>query len=70
MPIDRPDGRHWCAPDQETPDNDGVWVCACDKSWSRVSPFLWMPTEDVPAWQAAQDAAALTLLPDTEKEQI
>lgn len=51
MPIDREDGRHWCAPDQETPDEDGVWVCTgCGLSWTRVLGNLWMRTDDVPAY--------------------
>ena len=34
MPINRPDGRHWCAPERETPDEDGRWTCPEDGvSW-------------------------------------
>lgn len=30
MPINREDGRHWCAPDAETPGPDGTWTCPDD----------------------------------------
>lgn len=30
MPINRPDGRHWCDPASEQPDEDGQWTCPDD----------------------------------------
>ena len=34
MPINRPDGRHWCDPGSETPDESGSWVCPdCGQEW-------------------------------------
>ena len=56
MPIDRDDGRHWCAPDQEMPDVEGIWVCTCKQSWTMVNSQLWMRTEEVPAFRLAQQA--------------
>lgn len=33
MPINR-DGKHWCDPASETPDENGEWVCpGCDTQW-------------------------------------
>lgn len=56
MPIDRDDGRHWCAPDQETPDADGVWVCTgCGVSWTRLHETLWLRTDDIPAYRKAEE---------------
>lgn len=66
MPIDREDGRHWCAPDRETPDAAGVWVCTgCGLSWTMVSDSLWMQTAEVPAYLAgiAEIAAAEAAAP-------
>ena len=34
MPIDRPDGRHWCAPEREPAPAIGQWVCpGCGTVW-------------------------------------
>lgn len=34
MPINRPDGRHWCDPASETPDDNGGWKCPdCGQEW-------------------------------------
>lgn len=53
MPIDREDGRHWCAPDRETPDAEGVWVCTgCGLSWTRVTDSIWTRTDEVPEYLA------------------
>ena len=70
MPIDREDGRHWCAPDREIPDEAGLWVCTgCGMSWTRVTDSLWMQTDCVAAYLAgiAEDAATPT---DTAAEEI
>ena len=61
MPIDRDDGRHWCAPDQETPDAEGVWVCTgCGLSWTLVAEQLWVRTDDIPAFRLAEQARVAT----------
>lgn len=49
MPIDRPDGRHWCAPDNETPDEHKMWTCECGKTWEQTEEHLgwvWVLAED------------------------
>lgn len=45
MPIDR-DGKHWCAPDAETPDAAGLWSCECGTGW-HFDP-AWRVWEPVP----------------------
>lgn len=50
MPINRPDGRHWCAPDQEIPDEDGQWTCPdCGTVW------LFSETEMGSLWETPED---------------
>lgn len=67
MPIDRPDGRHWCAPEFETPDEHGTWTCpGCQQVWvyradSRVSH--WILEEDLEV-----ETTALALVPDLPDE--
>lgn len=41
MPIDRPDGRHWCDPASETAGEDGTWTCPCGKVWRRHENAIW-----------------------------
>ena len=69
MPIDREDGRHWCAPDRETPNGDGIWVCTgCDQSWSLLPVNVWVRTDEVPAYLAG---IAVALAPtDLAEEEI
>jgi hypothetical protein len=33
MPIER-DGKHWCDPAAETPDEKGRWSCSCGTVWT------------------------------------
>lgn len=34
MPLNRPDGRHWCAPEREPVPDDGTWTCPdCGTVW-------------------------------------
>jgi hypothetical protein len=42
VPIDR-DGKHWCNPGDETPDENGLWVCpGCGLIWSfDADQSLW-----------------------------
>lgn len=39
MPINRPDGRHWCAPEREPVQEDGAeWTCPdCGTTWCATS---------------------------------
>lgn len=72
MPINRPDGRHWCAPDQETPDEDGQWTCPdCGTQWvfSEVegSGGLWETPE---AREQRLAAAATAEQPPTSEEPL
>lgn len=48
MPIDR-NGKHWCNPAAETPDENGVWTCpGCGNVWTfDASRSLWSPAEDI-----------------------
>jgi hypothetical protein len=54
MPIER-NGKHWCNPAAETPDENGRWVCSCGKVWtydpaqSLWSPYVEPEPEPVPA---------------------
>lgn len=41
MPIDRMDGKHWCAPSLEAPDADGRWVCPCGQVWVTADRINW-----------------------------
>ena len=66
VPINRPDGRHWCAPDRETPDEDGQWTCPdCGTVWlfSHVegSAGLWETSE---AREARLEAESLEPVTD------
>jgi ribosomal protein L37AE/L43A len=55
MPINRPDGRHWCAPEREPIPDSGVWVCSdCAKvwefrgsTWAPEGAFALSPEEEV-----------------------
>lgn len=60
MPIEREDGRHWCDPGSETPDEQGQWACECGKQWAYVSADnLWLPAEELEAYlQFQQELAA------------
>lgn len=65
MPINRPDGRHWCNPAAESPDEDGQWVCPdCGETWlftDETGYALWETShqrEQRLAFEAAQAAAA------------
>ena len=57
MPINRPDGRHWCAPEREQPDENGQWTCPeCGKTWiANEDGFgrIWGTAEDHEARKAA-----------------
>jgi hypothetical protein len=33
MPIER-DGKHWCDPASETPDENGLFYCTCGTVWT------------------------------------
>ena len=33
MPIER-DGKHWCDPASETPDENGLFYCTCGNVWT------------------------------------
>lgn len=45
MPIDRSDGRHWCAPDRETHGLDH-WACpGCNTSWELHGNVWWREGE-------------------------
>jgi hypothetical protein len=61
MPINRPDGRHWCAPDREEPDESGQWTCPdCGQVWLRSvdsGSVLWEPPEVREQRLAAQATA-------------
>jgi len=60
MPIDREDGRHWCAPDLETADAQGQWTCECDQQWLYTEALgypLWERPEDRQAREAAEAEA-------------
>jgi hypothetical protein len=43
MPIER-DGKHWCEPAAETPDENGRWSCTCGTVWTYdAAGRLWSP---------------------------
>lgn len=51
-PIDRPDGRHWCAPEQEQPDENGEWTCpGCKQLW------LFSLDPGYPLWETPEARA-------------
>lgn len=41
MPIDREDGRHWCDPASEEPDEHGRFECPCGRSWRHDWDGVW-----------------------------
>ena len=50
MPINRPDGRHWCDPASETPDDNGGWKCPdCGQEW------LFSESLGYPLWETPED---------------
>jgi len=59
MPIDR-DGKHWCAPGNETPDAAGLWSCPCGVTW------LYDPSWSI--WEPLPPAPEPDPLPDPEPE--
>lgn len=49
MPINRPDGRHWCDPASETPDESGQWTCPdCETVW------LFTDEPGYPLWETPE----------------
>lgn len=71
MPINRPDGRHWCAPDQEEPGEDGSWTCPdCMTVWlhSVVDGSVLWETSEVREQRLA--AAATAEQPPTSEEPL
>lgn len=51
MPINRPDGRHWCAPEDEPPTDD-VWTCPdCGQEW------VFGYVEDRATWETPEGRA-------------
>ena len=52
MPIDRPDGRHFCDPASETPDEHGSWTCPCGNTWV-LYEGVWVLEEDLEATKTA-----------------
>lgn len=69
MPINRPDGRHWCDPASEEPDEDGQWTCPeCGTIWLRsISGTFWETSEQRVARLEAEEAAIQSLVEDVEE---
>lgn len=62
MPINRPDGRHWCAPDQEEPGEDGSWTCPdCGTVWLFSQDADWAGL-----WETAEDRELRLSTPPVE----
>jgi hypothetical protein len=71
MAIDR-DGKHWCEPAAETPDENGLFYCQCGTVWTYdAAERLWSPyvapdpepgtgEEPIAAAAAAEPAASAT----------
>ena len=47
MPIDRPDGRHFCNPDKPHPAAGEVWVCPGDGQRWLFHDGGWAPEDQV-----------------------
>lgn len=62
MPINRPDGRHWCAPEREEVPEDGTWECPdCGTEWQHVISErgeVWVQADQVDAFKDQEDAIA------------
>lgn len=57
MAIDR-DGKHWCEPAAETPDENGRFVCSCGNVWTyEPAERLWSPAAADPEAAATSPAA-------------
>lgn len=57
MPINRPDGRHWCDPASETPGPDGTWTCECKQVWT-CQLGTWVRAEDLDDYRVLQSETA------------
>lgn len=75
MPINRPDGRHWCDPASEKPDENGQWTCPdCGTVWHYdTTTQVWekdadrdlrLQTEAKAAEQAQSDPASVDEAPE------
>jgi hypothetical protein len=55
MPIDRPDGRHFCDPGSAVPDGEGMWVCPGDGVRWAYDPIArsWVMVVSEPVEQEA-----------------
>lgn len=68
MPIDRPDGRHWCDPTSETPDEHGLWTCTCGQQWRKVSDQLWEHADLIPIDEPEPTTEQRATLVTTEED--
>lgn len=83
MPIER-DGKHWCDPASETPDENGLFYCTCGTVWTynpderlwslHVEPDPEPGTGEEPVPAAAADSgeffttAGVEVAPEAEPE--
>lgn len=60
MPIDRPDGRHFCDPGSQQPGPGGTWTCpGCKTQWTYISDqHVWVSAADLPKALAKQAVLA------------
>lgn len=69
MPINREDGRHWCAPDKESPDDQGQWVCPqCHQVWLYTPDLSLWETQEARETRLAFEAAADLAAQEIEQE--